>query len=222
MLRRVIVPPFVNGIEEGAVERLIDGYRRFRGGHWPEYRDLYKELSKGQKPPVLVIACSDSRVDPAVIFDAQPGEMFVVRNVANLIPPAEKGEGQHGTSAALEFAVRVLKVGMILVLGHGDCGGVGAALRGMPLDDFEYLDDWIGLIQPALARLGDLDRQTPEAKEALEQESIKLSLERLMTFPFVAKAVEAGSLTLEGARFRVFDGRLEWLDKAAGAFNRVS
>lgn len=208
-------------VQEDTVERLIDGYRRFRGGHWPEYRDLYKELSKGQKPPTLVIACSDSRVDPAVIFDAQPGEMFVVRNVANLVPPAEKGEGLHGTSAALEFAVRVLKVGMILVLGHGDCGGVGAALKGMPLDDFEYLDDWIGLIAPALERLGDIDRFAPESKDMLERESIKLSLDRLMTFPFVASAVAEGRLSLQGARFRVFDGRLEWLDKDAGLFNRV-
>lgn len=205
------------------MERLIDGYRRFRGTHWPEYRDLYRELSQyGQKPPVLVIACSDSRVDPAAIFDARPGEMFVVRNVANLVPPAEKGEGLHGTSAALEFAVRVLKVGMILVLGHADCGGVSSALKGMPMDDFEYLDDWIGLIDPALKRLGAIDPQAPESKEALERESIKLSLDRLLTFPFVAAAVEKGDLTLQGARFRVFDGRLEWLDKGTGSFERVT
>jgi len=204
------------------VRQLIDGYRRFRGNHWPEYRDLYRELSRhGQKPPTLVIACSDSRVDPGSIFDAQPGEIFVVRNVANLVPPHEKGDGLHGTSAAIEFAVKVLNVDMILVLGHGDCGGVTAALRGDPLGDSEFLAKWIELIGPALAKVGHLDPADPAAKEALERESIKLSLDRLMTFPFVAEAVAAGGLALEGARFRVFDGRLEWLDKATGEFSRV-
>ena len=204
------------------MQQLIEGYRRFRGGHWPEYRDLYRELSThGQKPPTLVIACCDSRVDPAVIFDAQPGEMFVVRNVANLVPPAELGQGHHGTSAAIEFAVRVLKVGMILVMGHADCGGVYAALKGIDKSDFTYLDEWIDLVQPALERLGDIDREAPDSKELLERESIKVSLERLMTFPFVAEAVAAGSLSLEGARFRVFDGRLEWLNKESGAFDRI-
>ncbi|MFA5119909.1 carbonic anhydrase [Zavarzinia sp.] len=204
------------------MRQLIDGYRRFRAGHWPEYRDIYRELSRhGQKPPTLVIACSDSRVDPAVIFDAQPGEIFVVRNVANLVPPREQGEGQHGTSAALEFAVRVLKVDMILVLGHGDCGGIKASLIGDPLGDSEYLGKWIGLIEPAKARLEHLDPEDPVSRDRLEFESIRLSLDRLMTFPFVAQAVAAGHLTLEGARFRVFDGRLEWLDKTSGEFSRV-
>ncbi len=204
------------------MRQLIDGYRRFRAGHWPEYRDLYRELSvQGQKPPTLVIACSDSRVDPGVIFNAQPGEIFVVRNVANLVPPYEEGDGLHGTSAAIEFAVKVLKVDMILVLGHGDCGGVKAALRGDPLGDSEFLAKWINLIGPARDKLDHLDPADPTANEQLERESIRLSLERLMTFPFVADVVAAGGLTLEGARFRVFDGRLEWLDKASAAFVKV-
>ncbi|RJF87952.1 carbonic anhydrase [Oleomonas cavernae] len=204
------------------MRQLIDGYRRFRGNHWPEYRDLYRELSRyGQKPPTLIIACSDSRVDPGSIFDAQPGEIFVVRNVANLVPPYEEGDGLHGTSAAIEFAVKVLNVDMILVLGHGDCGGVSAALKGDPLGDSEFLAKWIELINPARAKLAHLDPADPAAKEALECESIKLSIERLMTFPFVAAAVAAGGLVLEGARFRVFDGRLEWLDKTTGEFSRV-
>lgn len=204
------------------MEHLVEGYRRFRAGHWPEYRDLYRELSQhGQKPPALVIACSDSRVDPAVVFNARPGELFVVRNVANLVPPYEEGDGLHGTSAAIEFAVKVLKVNMILVMGHGDCGGVKAALRGDPLGDSEFLAQWINLIRPAVSKVEHRDPNDAGSTEILERESIKLSLDRLLTFPFVAKAVEEGGLSLEGARFRVFDGRLEWLDKPTGSFIHI-
>lgn len=200
------------------MDRLIAGYRAFRAGRWPEERSHYEELARGQKPEHLVIACSDSRSDPATIFSARPGEMFVIRNVANIVPPYEEGGGYHGTSAALAFAVLVLKVKTILVMGHAQCGGVGAALDPSGIAGVPFLSDWIDLLAPAIARCGHgHDRQ-----DAVEQECVKLSLERLMTFPFVAERVRAGLLTLEGARFGIANGRLDRLDHATGVFRPVS
>jgi carbonic anhydrase len=199
------------------MEQLIAGYRAFRAGRWPRERALYEELAQGQRPGVLVIACSDSRVDPSTIFDARPGELFVIRNVANLVPPFEQGEGLHGTSAAIEFAVRKLEVQTILVLGHALCGGVAAALDGGVIEDTQFLTPWIRLLEPAKARCAHAeDRQS-----ALEHESIRVSIERLKAFPFVAEA-EARGMTIEGARFGVADGRLELLDQATGRFHFVT
>lgn len=200
------------------MERLIAGYRAFRAGRWPEERSHYEELARGQKPEHLVIACSNSRSDPATIFSARPGEMFVIRNVANIVPPYEEGGGYHGTSAALAFAVLVLKVRTILVMGHAQCGGVGAALDPSGIAKLPFLTEWIDLLTPAIDRCA----HSHDRQNAVEKECVKLSLERLMTFPFIAERVKAGVLALEGARFEIADGKLDRLDKATGEFVPVS
>jgi len=201
------------------MDRLLEGYRRYRETRWPELRALHRYLAdRGQNPRFLIIACSDSRVDPATIFDMGPGELFVIRNVANLAPPFETGAGYHGTSAAIEFAIEVLQVETVLVLGHAQCGGVQAALAKKPRVEGSFLDRWIGLLDPALARLAP-DEADPET--ALEHESIRVTIENLQTFPFVRRAIAERGLILAGARYGVADGGLELLDLESGAFTRV-
>lgn len=200
------------------MEKLIEGYRRYRAERWPRLRALHAQLAQGQSPSLLVIACSDSRVDPSTIFDAQPGELFVVRNVANLTPPYEVGAGLHGTSAAIEFAVTTLEVDTILVLGHAQCGGCARALSGAHGPPGSFLDAWLALLEPAKGRIRV---EAANAATALEYESIKVSLENLMSFPFVKERVESGKLRLRGARYGVADGGLELLDDATGAFTPV-
>ncbi|MEE2915782.1 MAG: carbonic anhydrase [Pseudomonadota bacterium] len=194
---------------------LIDGYYRFRGTEWLEERDRWKELAEGQSPRVMVIACSDSRVEPATIFGSRPGEIFVVRNVANLVPPFETGGGLHGVSAALEFAVTVLKVDEILVLGHGACGGVKAALSGDLKDaapgEGGFVASWIKLLDDARAKVIAEHGKTPEGQTALEQEGVRTSLRNLMTFPFVKERVEAGTMELHCAFFAIDEGKLSVL-----------
>lgn len=195
------------------MDRLIAGYQRFRAGHWLDHNQRYESLSEGQAPATCVISCCDSRVDPVAIFDAAPGDLFVIRNVANLVPPYTTDDGLHGTSTAIEFAVRNLKVGLILVLGHARCGGVRAAIDPNGAADAVFLKQWVSLLNEAKLRAGDDD------PDGLEHASIQVSLERLMTFPFVAEAVNAGRLKLAGARFSIFDGRLELLDSNGGFFD---
>src|SRR5262245_27799823 len=193
------------------MEHLIEGYRIYRRKRWPELRALHQRLaSAGQAPKTLVIACADSRVDPATIFNASPGELFVVRNVANLAPPFEEGAGFHGVSAAIEFAVLQLKVETILVLGHAQCGGVAAALSDRPRDPKSFLDAWISLLDPAKARV--LERGEKDPADALEHESIRVTLENLATFPFIRQAMDEWGLKLVGMRYGVADGGLELLD----------
>jgi carbonic anhydrase len=201
------------------MQRLLSGYRQFRAERWPKERALYQALAAGQTPRLLVIACSDSRVDPATIFAAEPGELFILRNVANVVPPFVDDGGLHAASAAIEFAVKKLKVRTILVMGHAACGGVTAALSDERDADSPFLAAWIDLMAPAKARCAhgvDGDPQT-----ALERENIKLGLERLMTFPFVADAVAEGRLALEGARFGIQDGKLEVFDPTDCAFHSL-
>ena len=197
------------------MERLIAGYREFRGGRWPQERRLYESLAEGQSPETFVLSCCDSRVDPATIFNAAPGELFVARNVANLVPPFEEEGAYHGTSAALEFAVTALKVKTVLVLGHARCGGVAAALAPAEQQPGSFLNEWIKLLDPALARCAD---HRGDRHEAVERESIRLSLERLHSFPFVAEAIRSRGLALRGARFGIADGVLEVLDPVTGKF----
>jgi carbonic anhydrase len=200
------------------MDHLIEGYRRYRDETWPQLRRLHQDLAKrGQSPRVMVIACSDSRVDPSTIFDVGPGELFVVRNVANLVPPCEHGGGRHGVSAAIEFAVTRLKVDTILVLGHAQCGGCAHALN-EDKHDGSFLDLWVSLLDPAKARIKD-SRGDPAT--LLEYESIRVALENLRTFPFVQEAIAEGGLTLAGARYGVADGALEVLDPKTGAFAAV-
>jgi carbonic anhydrase len=202
------------------MKQLIDGYRAFKAQRWPEERAHYAELSRGQNPEYLVIACSDSRVDPATIFNVRPGELFVIRNVAGIVPPFESDSGHRGTSAALAFAVVQLAVRHIVVLGHAQCGGVAAALDNSLVAGVPFIGAWIDLLEPALehsAHIADHE----ERHTAMEQDCIRLSLENLMTFPFVAERVAAGTLDLNGARFGIANGRLEVLDRATGRFSAV-
>lgn len=204
---------------KNAMEHLIEGYRVYREQRWPELRALHRYLAdRGQAPQTLVIACADSRVDPATIFNAGPGELFVVRNVANLAPPFEDAPGFHGVSAAIEFAVKQLQVETILVLGHAQCGGVSAALQDRPRDPQSFLDAWISLLDKAKERIS---REDGDPHSALEHESIRVTLENLTTFPFVREAIETRGLKLVGARYGVADGSLELLDPETGAFNAV-
>jgi carbonic anhydrase len=201
------------------MQHLIDGYRVYRQKRWPELRQLHEDLAeRGQSPDTLVIACADSRVDPATIFNAGPGELFVVRNVANLAPPFDQGGGFHGVSAAIEFAVTQLRVTTILVLGHAQCGGVAAALQQRPRDTHSFLDAWISLLDHAKSRIVGHDGS---AQEALEHESIRVTLENLATFPFVAEAMREYGLKLVGMRYGVADGGLELLDPFTGVFEPV-
>ena len=203
------------------MDRLIEGYRAFKARRWPEERAHYQELAaKGQKPDYLVIACSDSRADPATIFDAAPGELFVVRNVAGIVPPYETDSGYHGTSAALAFAVVTLGVTQILVLGHAQCGGIAAALDDSLTEGVPFLGNWIALLEPVRAHSAHV--HDPAARHvAMERDCVKLSLDNLMSFPFVAERVKDGRLRLNGARFGIADGRLEVLDRTSGEFIAV-
>ena len=201
-----------------ALDHLLDGYRRYRRDRWPFLRELHRQLATGQQPRVLVIACCDSRVDPATIFDADPGELFVIRNVANLAPPYEVGGGLHGTSAAIEYAVTVLKVDTILVLGHVHCGGVAAALAPQTIASSTFLQGWIALLDAAKARIEGHDG---DRHDALEHESIRVSLENLHSFPFIEERVASGALVLCGARYGVADGALELYDAERDTFSKL-
>jgi carbonic anhydrase len=200
------------------IERLLAGYQTFKTEHWPEQRALFAQLAQGQSPGFLVIGCSDSRVDPATIFPLPPGELFVIRNVANIVPPFDQGTGLHGTGAAIEFACRQLHVRTILVLGHAQCGGIAAAIDERLTEHTDFLSDWIELIQPAFQRC---QGKTGDLHALLELESVRVSMERLGEYPFVREAVERGELRIEGALFRVATGVLELLDRDTGEFTPI-
>lgn len=206
---------------------LLDGYRRFRSGAYKAYKARYDLLAaEGQSPKLLVIACSDSRVDPAQIFDVDPGQIFVVRNVAALIPPFETSPGHHGVSAALEYAVQVLKVRKIVVMGHGMCGGCRAALtrelHGTEPGSGGFIADWIAMLDdvrdPIVARHGTDGR---EAERAMEHAGVRVSLANLRTFPCIREKERSGELQVVGAFFAISDGVLHLLDEASGTFEPV-
>jgi carbonic anhydrase len=188
------------------MDPLIEGYRRFRAETWPAERARYEALAQwGQSPETMVIACSDSRVDPQTVFGAVPGELFVVRNVAALVPPYEPDAGYHGTSAALEFGVKVLKVARLVVLGHGQCGGARAMAYGAPPQARDFIASWVELGKPAVVAAGE----EPEGRLArIEAEVVRLSLANLMTFPWISDAVSTGRLKLKGYLFDVHTGVL--------------
>ena len=208
-------------------DELIDGYRRFRGGRLEAERARYRELAEtGQRPKTMIIGCCDSRAAPETIFDCGPGELFVVRNVANLVPPFAPDGEFHGTSAALEFAVQALRVENIVVLGHARCGGIQAALEpgGVSLSPGDFIGKWITLVEPAVRTL---DRLPPEAwqgdgrQTALERLSIRSSIENLQTFPFVSDLVNSRDLAIHGAWFNISTGELWSLDQSTGEFRQV-
>ncbi|HVA15598.1 MAG TPA: carbonic anhydrase [Stellaceae bacterium] len=190
------------------MQKLLAGYRRFRAKAWPEQRRLFETLAReGQRPNMLLVACIDSRVDPAMIFDTAPGEVLTVRNVANLVPPYAPDAAYHGTSAALEFGVSVLGVEHIVVLGHGACGGVQALLDGAPPDAADFIAPWMSLAEPARVAASTCPAGA-ERQRRCEYEIVKLSLANLMTFPWIAAAAGTGKLALHGAWFAVDSGTL--------------
>lgn len=202
-------------------DALFAGYRRFREGHWAEARAEYEALAAdGQKPHTLVVACSDSRADPALIFDAAPGQLFVVRNVANLVPPYEPDGHLHGVSAALEFGVKVLRVARLVVMGHAHCGGVGAMRTGAPDDCRDFVAPWVALGAVAVRRV--CETCPPEEAERLAEEAVvRLSIENLRTFPWIAEREAAGQLELTGLHFGIADGVLRAL-KGPGPFEPLA
>lgn len=203
-------------------DALIDGYRAFRETEWGRERARWEELAAGQSPKTMIVACSDSRVDPTTIFSARPGELFVVRNVAALVPPFEIGGGRHGVSAALEFAVTQLEVEQIMVMGHGACGGCAAALsrtfEHAQAGEGGFIAHWIDLLDDARDRVLAQSGTRPDAQRAMELEGVKVSLANLRTFPFVAEREQAGSLRLLGGHFALAEGTLYLLDEASGEF----
>ena len=190
---------------------LLTGYRRFRDNRWPQERAEYEALAAGQKPHTLVVACSDSRADPALIFDAAPGELFVVRNVANLVPPYQPDGQLHGVSAALEFGVRVLEVSRIVVMGHAFCGGVNAMINGAPDSCRDFVAPWVAQAAPVV-RLICESFPAEEADRLAEETVVRLSIENLRTFPWIAEREAAGQLTLSGLHFGIADGVLRALE----------
>jgi carbonic anhydrase len=209
-------------------ERLTKGYRAFIEGRFVVERGRYQQLAgQGQSPSIMVIGCVDSRVSPEVIFDAAPGEILVARNVANLVPryesPTEEDPShQHGTSAALEFAVRALKVRDIVVLGHAFCGGIKAfATDHAPLTASDFIGRWMSQIAPAAEAIAAPKDDGEDYLRQLEFASVELSLRNLMTFPFVKAAVDEGVLKLHGAYFGVASGKLLVRNEQSGAFEPV-
>ncbi len=193
-------------------QQLIEGFRRFRERHFTNNDALYRQLvAQGQTPKILVVACCDSRVDPAIVLDCAPGDLFVIRNVANLVPPSESHVGHHGTSAALEFGVRNLGVQHIIVLGHAHCGGIQALITaGGTNEQDSFINDWMRLVEGARI---EVERNMPDATmserlQACEQQAILISLRNLMTFSWVRERVENGSLVLHGWYFDIKRGQL--------------
>ncbi len=201
---------------------LVEGYRRFRSEGYIEQKARYDHLaSEGQAPPIMVISCCDSRVDPATIFDTVPGQVFALRNVANLVPPYETGGGLHGVSAAIEFGVLGLGVKHIVILGHAQCGGIKAALDGgdLGLPGRSFVDDWVDIIRGARDQVVASSHADPQ--RALELDAIRVSLTNLRSFPFIAEREVRGELKLHGAYFGIADGDLHVLNEANGVFSPV-
>jgi carbonic anhydrase len=202
------------------MDDLVDGYRRFRSGTWRSERSRFEELSRlGQRPRTLVIACSDSRTDPQMVFNAAPGELFVIRNVANLAPPYGPDDQPHGISAAIEFAVRALRVSEIVVMGHAMCGGIKALLEGAPAEVSDFVGTWVSLAEPARRRA--MLAPPEQRQHVCEHESVRHSLDNLMTFPWIKEAVAAGHLRLYGCFFDIRSGILERLGED-GTFRPIA
>lgn len=202
--------------------QLIEGYGRYLNKGFVRHKETHERLAVyGQKPEVLVISCCDSRVTPEGIFNVGPGELFVVRNVANLVPPYEETEGQHGTSAALEFAVNGLQVKHIVVLGHGQCGGVKAFRENAnnPMATGEFIGRWIKLLEPAAIAMACMPvDKADDPQLAMEYAGVRQSLKNLLTFPFVKHSVQSGALQLHGSWFDIGSGELRVMDAESQRF----
>ena len=208
------------------IEKLIEGFKNFQSGYFQDHAENFKKLVKdGQSPRVALVACSDSRVDPAIVLNVDPGRVFMVRNVANLVPPCEDGGSYPGTSAALEYAVRGLNVEHIVVLGHAHCGGVRALLEGSVSDDWEagYIPKWMSLVSSAKRRV---EATLPDASLDIklrhcEQGAVLVSLENMMTFPWIRAKVEERSLSLHGWYVDIEQGELHLYNPEEGKFQKA-
>ncbi len=214
------------------VAKLISGFRSFRRENFTENRSRFQDLvRRGQSPQIMIIACSDSRVDPAIITGAEPGDLFVVRNVANLVPPCQGDRHYHGTSAALDYAVRGLGVAHVIVFGHACCGGIHALMESGnddpdaadPTDATDFVGSWMEIARPARDEVLRTmpDAGVAEQAAACEKLGVKTSLANLMTFPWIAEAVTAGDLHLHGWYFDIVEGALCALDAENGEFRPV-
>lgn len=204
---------------------LSIGYRNFMSGRYVDERERFRTLAEqGQSPQTMIVACCDSRSAPETIFDCGPGELFVVRNVANMVPPYEPDGQYHSTSAALEFAVQALKVKNIIVMGHGRCGGIRAALdpNAEPLSPGDFIGKWMNLVKPAAEQLQNASVMTDaERQTAMERISIRNSIENLRTFPYVRALEDAGQLAIHGAWFDISNGELWVMDSDTRDFKRL-
>lgn len=202
--------------------RLIKGYQEFRAGDYIDQKALYEKLgTHGQSPKVMLIGCADSRADPSDIFNAYPGQMFVARNVANVVPPADPTAGYHGTSAAIQYAVEVIGVEMLVVMGHESCGGIQGCIAGLgDKKDAGYIGSWVSLMQDVKKNVLAQNVPNEELQFEMELENVRQSLRNLMTFDFVREAVESGQLKLQGAYFSIIKARLLMSDDA-GDFTEV-
>lgn len=205
-------------------KHLIDGYKNFMSGRYSAERERYHKLaSEGQKPSTMVIACCDSRAAPETIFDSGPGELFVLRNVANLVPPFQPDGGQHGTSAGIEFAVRGLKVEHIVVMGHASCGGIATALTPnfQPLAEGDFIGKWLNLLEPVTTQFADNGLMTQKERQtSFERISIRNSIKNLRSFPYIEELEAKGELKVHGAWFDIKTGELWVMDAETGEFER--
>lgn len=203
---------------------LRQGYHRFRANRYAREVERYHMLAEGQSPNTMIIGCADSRVDPATIFSAGPGELFVVRNVAALVPPYGQVTGHHGTSAALEFAITVLGISNLVVMGHSSCGGVAAALAaGTSKPIGQYIGPWVALLDETRDVLfaANPNASQEDLQDMLERKAVECSLNNLLSFPFVKEAVDSGQIRMDGALFSIIAGELIWRDPETGTFDRV-
>lgn len=207
--------------------KVVRGFLSFRETTYKENEALFRQLARNQEPKVMVIACCDSRVDPAIVTNAEQGDLFVLRNVANLVPPCEfqTEPTRHGTSAALEFAVTGLKVKYIIVLGHSGCGGIRALLTADPRVGMQhsFIYNWMQIASSAREKtLADkADAPLDEQLRYCEQQGVRQSLDNLMTFPWVQERTAAGKLSLHGWYFDIGEGKMHFLNAASGAFEEL-
>ena len=200
------------------MEKLIEGYRQFRESYFPQNRHLFDQLALGQSPKAMVISCCDSRVDPGLIFNAGPGEVFTLRNVANLVPPYSPDDTYHGTSSAIEFAVRALKVQHIIVMAHSHCGGVRALLGAYEGD---FIGPWMRIAEAARLRAVAIagDQGNEVLQQVCEHETLKTSLQNLRSFPWIQEGLRKGTLVLHGCYFDIDQAELQMLDENTGEFH---
>jgi carbonic anhydrase len=204
------------------IDKFISGFRRFQHKYFGEHTALYEGLQRKQSPKTLLIGCSDSRVDPALLTDSAPGDLFVVRNVANLVPPYEEGVTHQGVTSAIEYAVSDLEVSQIIVLGHSGCGGINALMQGrQPKSQVDFVGKWVSIAAPAKAYVQSVlpHRSLEDQLRACEMASIRVSLDNLLTFPFISARVNANVLALHGWYFNIAEGALYHFDPQSNRFH---